>query len=49
MPSRPRPRFWPFAALPAAGIIAVIVASSGLSQDQGVAVTAKTFGGEKAE
>jgi beta-lactamase regulating signal transducer with metallopeptidase domain len=39
MPARPRPRFWPFAALPAAGIIAMIAVASGLSQVQPAAST----------
>ena len=40
-PSRPRRRFWPFAALPAAGIIAMIATASGLSQVQPAASTAE--------
>ncbi len=39
MPPRPRPRFWPIAALPAAGIIAMIAAASGLSHGQPAAST----------
>jgi beta-lactamase regulating signal transducer with metallopeptidase domain len=39
MPARPRPRFWPIAALPAAGIIAMIAATSGLSRGQPAAST----------
>jgi beta-lactamase regulating signal transducer with metallopeptidase domain len=41
MPPRPRPRFWPIAAIPAAGIIAMIAAASGLSHGQPAASTAK--------
>jgi beta-lactamase regulating signal transducer with metallopeptidase domain len=37
-PTRPRPRLWPFAALPAAGLIALITAASGLSQEKPAAV-----------
>ena len=37
MPSRPRPRLWPFAALPAAGLVALIAATSSLSQEKAVA------------
>jgi hypothetical protein len=33
-PSRPRPHLWPFAALPAAGVITVLAAASGLSQEK---------------
>jgi beta-lactamase regulating signal transducer with metallopeptidase domain len=33
-PSRPRPHVWPYAALPAAGLIAVLAAASGLSQEK---------------
>jgi beta-lactamase regulating signal transducer with metallopeptidase domain len=40
MPSRPRPHVWPLAALPAAGLMALVVAASGLSQDQPAATTA---------
>jgi beta-lactamase regulating signal transducer with metallopeptidase domain len=36
MPVRPRRRFWPFITLPGAGLIAVIAATSGLSQDRPV-------------
>ena len=39
-PSRPRSHVWPFAALPAAGLIALVVAASGLSQDQPAPATA---------
>jgi hypothetical protein len=33
-PSRPRSHVWPLAALPAAGLIALVVAASGLSQEK---------------
>ena len=33
-PSRPRPRFWPFAALPAAGLFALLAASAGMAGDR---------------
>jgi beta-lactamase regulating signal transducer with metallopeptidase domain len=36
-PTRPRKRLWPFAALPAAGLIALITAASGLSQEKPIA------------
>jgi beta-lactamase regulating signal transducer with metallopeptidase domain len=38
-PSHSRARFWPLAALPAAGIMALIATVSGLSQDQGGTIT----------
>ena len=37
MPSRPRPPVWPFAALPAAGFVALIAAATGLSQEKPIA------------
>ena len=37
-PTRPRPRLWPFAALPAAGLIALITAASGVSQEKPAAL-----------
>ena len=40
-PPRPRPRFWPIAALPAAGMIAMIAAASGLSRGQSAVSTPK--------
>ena len=36
-PSRPRRRLWPFAALPAAGLVALIASASGLSQEKPIA------------
>jgi beta-lactamase regulating signal transducer with metallopeptidase domain len=33
-PSRPRGQFWPFFAIPVAGLIAVIAATAGLAQDR---------------
>lgn len=32
-PSRPKPRLWPFAALPAAGLVALVAAGIGSAQD----------------
>ncbi len=33
-PSRPRPHLWPFAAVPAAGLIALVASAAGLAQDR---------------
>ena len=40
-PSRPKPSLWPFAALPAAGLVALFTAAVGLAQDRPVASTAQ--------
>jgi beta-lactamase regulating signal transducer with metallopeptidase domain len=43
-PSRPRPALWPFAALPAAGVLALFAVSGGIAQESIAPPKAATYG-----